>query len=271
MSLKDAGPFDRENILFVGYNLHTTNEAIREVLPNAVFILFTSSFLPNDSLVVSIYGKLISKYDFRQAIKDKVAVSVDFESRSIKVEKELNPFFQAESESTFDDRWAFRLASFEYIHAIASDLVPHFESHMKDSMGKALIITPDLHTSSKLFSAITSMKPEWDEQSPTEGLIKVISSETHPDTQRILLTRFNDPSDSFKLALTTGMWVTALNSPALKTIYLLRPMSANFLLQAMGRLARSSYDKRNGLIVDYAKNENTFRLALEELDQWSSE
>lgn len=267
LSLKDEGPFERSNILFVGHNLHSTNEAISEVLPKAVFILFTSRFLPDDSKVVLTYGKLISKYDFRQAIEDNIVVPVNFEARHIKVSAELDPLLKDNQ----DGSWFFHLVSLDYIRALASDLVPHFESRVKDSMGKALIITPDRNTSSQLFSAIISLKPEWNNQSPTEGLIKVISAETHPDERRILLTRFEDPFDSFRLAITSGMWLTGLNSSALKTIYLLRPMSRNYLLQAMGGLTRNSLDKRTGLIVDYAENFDAFRSALEELDKWRPE
>ena len=66
-----------------------------------------------------------------------------------------------------------------------------------------------------------------------------------------LLWRFRNPSDSLKLVITSGMWLTGIDMPLLHTLYIYKPMRGPSLLQAIARVSRVSEGKQHGLVVDY--------------------
>jgi type I site-specific restriction-modification system R (restriction) subunit len=139
-SIRDQGSFTRDNIIFVGYDIHVTSgaisEAIRGMFPNAVFILFTSAALPTAEMS-AVFGELISKYDFRRAIDEKVASPVHFEQRSTSAET-------CETHEELDVDLLSKVRSPEYVRAVATDLVSHFENRNSEVAGKAIIITPNI-------------------------------------------------------------------------------------------------------------------------------
>lgn len=85
----------------------------------------------------------------------------------------------------------------------------------------------------------------------SQQFVRLVSSALNSEHRAILARRFTDPDDPSKLAITPGMWLTGLSTPLLKTIYLLKRMSHQSLLQVVARVARASKDVEAGLVVDY--------------------
>jgi len=132
-ALRNAEPFQNDKILFVGNNLPTSSGYIRRILPNAVFILFTSSFTPD---TVPMFGDLIAKYGFKQAIRDNVVSNVRYEIRNVGVFRQSASF---DADMLSEDQLESHL-TWEWVDAIARDLVQHFEqSHTNGN--KAVVVS----------------------------------------------------------------------------------------------------------------------------------
>lgn len=240
--LRSQGPFNRENIIFVGHDIHLSSGIISETLfrlfPGAVFIFFTSSGPPTAEMR-AIYGDLITIYSLRQAINDNVLHPVDFEQRSVGTTglafDSLEDFPEALS----------RFETAEYTNALAEDLVSHFQNRNREVPGKALVITSNRHFANALVSNISAIIERTAE-------IATISSSLSNDSREELISRFVDPLDSLQIVVISRGFRPLPKSPALKTIYLTGSFSPNYLARVIGLL--SSHDTPGGLIVDYGRN-----------------
>lgn len=244
LSVQDAGPFERDDILFVGYNLHSTNSIIHKVFPNALFILFTNNFLPTAE-ASSTYGSLIAKYDLRRAIEDKVASDINYESRSIDIDFPTRLM----EEDPSNEGFATSITSLNYVHAVAADLILHYGARSSETKQKALVVTPSLNISDALFSRICSLKPDW----CTGQTIYTISAAIEHNQRDSLLRQFMDPEDQFKIAIVSSSFLSAIQAQNVKTIYVLGSLSKNALARAIGMASRG-LPTENGLIVDYGNN-----------------
>lgn len=257
--------FTNKNILLIGYNLHSHIGGVRDILPNATFILFTSVAIGINSGEPEHFGRLISKYDFRQAIEEKVEVPVRYEFRNVIYDR--------------DDLWSefpeLKLSSPIYdLHTqrrLAQDIVSHFEAQQGRIRGKALIIVPNIEIGNSLYREMIRLKPDWHSDIDAKGSIKVVSSINPAEQRLLLLNRFKDSNDPFQIAITARMWLEGVDIPLIHTVYLLTPLSKTSLLQMIARVNRVHNEKGYGLVVDYFRNDHILGSALQELDAWKPE
>jgi type I restriction enzyme R subunit len=73
---------------------------------------------------------------------------------------------------------------------------------------------------------------------------------------------FKTATHPLRIAFVCAMWITGFDVPCLSTIYLDRPLKGHTLMQTIARANRVYQDKNNGLIVDYASNEDAQAKAL---------
>ena len=242
LSLRDKGPFLGENIVFVGFDVHGTPR-VTEIFPNAIFILFTSSFLPTPE-TSAIFGELIAHYSLKQAIDDKVSAAVDYVAR--KIHPEISQTDLEEHVGTGFDS-SFR--SIENAHRVAADIISHFESQNLDKDSKAVIVTLRVQTQSIMFSAIQSLRPEW----TNEDLIPPISGAVDRHSLESALSRVRDPRDPFKLAMISSGVLRGIDIFGIKTAYIVEHLPQLALARAVALVSRG-VDKGHGLIVDYGHN-----------------
>ena len=82
--------------------------------------------------------------------------------------------------------------------------------------------------------------PEWAKWEPT------------PDEQKVIVDRFNDPSDPLKILIVTAKLLTGFDAPILYCQYLDKTLKEHTLLQAICRTNRVYPPRKtHGLIVDY--------------------
>jgi type I restriction enzyme R subunit len=272
----------------VGYAQH-----LRDALPNATFVAFTGTPVSSeDRDTRAVFGDYIHIYDMQQARDDGATVSIYYESRLAKLglkESEL-PDIDAEVDELAEDeeedqqallksRWAALesiVGAEPRIQQVAADLVTHFEERSKVQSGKAMIVAMSREICVHLYNAIIALRPDWHDDDPERGAIKIIMTGSASDKPRLrphiyskqvkkrLEKRFKDPEDPFRLVIVRDMWLTGFDAPCVHTMYVDKPMKGHNLMQAIARVNRVFRDKQGGLVVDYIGIANDLKQALKE-------
>ncbi len=290
---------DRHNIVFIADEAHRSHygfqgridketgyirygfaEYIRQALPNATSIGFTGTPISlKDRDTRRVFGDYISIYDVIQAQEDGVVVPIYYEGRHVKlnlpeelkpnIDEELEEIIEGEDEETQErlkSKWAQLEAivgTQRRIDTITEDIINHFEKRLETLNGKAMIVCMSRRICVEVYNAIIRLRPEWQGEDDTTGVIKVVMSGSKSEkpewqmhfrtkTQRNLLrNRFVDPEDPFRIVIVRDMWNTGFNAPCLHTMYVDKPMQGHGLMQTIARVNRVFRDKPGGLIVDY--------------------
>ncbi|GHO82989.1 type I restriction endonuclease subunit R [Dictyobacter formicarum] len=271
-----------------GYAKH-----MRDALPNATFIAFTGTPVSQtDRDTRAVFGPDIHVYDMEQAEKDQATVKIYYEGRlaklelnsneNLRIDEEIEELTEDQEESSAaktKSRWAAleKLVGTEpRIQEIAADIVQHFENRLRVIDGKAMIVAMSREICAHLYNAIVELRPEWHDDDPKKGVIKIVMTGSSSDkailrphlyskqVKKDLEQRFKDPTDPFKVVIVRDMWLTGFDAPCLHTMYIDKPMRGHTLMQAIARVNRVFKDKPGGLVVDYIGIANELREALRE-------
>ncbi len=272
----------------VGYAQH-----LRDALPNATFVAFTGTPVASeDRDTRAVFGDYISIYDMQQSRDDGATVAIYFESRLAKLglKEDMLAGIDAEvdelAEDEEDDQQA-RLKSQwtalekvvgaePRIKQVATDLVAHFEERSQAQTGKAMVVAMSRDICVHLYNAIIDLRPEWHDEDPEKGVIKIVMTGSASDkpllrphiyskqTKKRLEKRFKDPEDPMRLVIVRDMWLTGFDAPCVHTMYVDKPMKGHNLMQAIARVNRVFRDKQGGLVVDYIGIANDLKQALKE-------
>ena len=258
-----------------GYAQH-----LRDALPNATFVAFTGTPVSStDRDTQAVFGDYIHVYDMQQAQEDGATVAIYYESRLAKLglneselsqlDEEVDELAEDEEESAqakLKSRWAAleRVVGAEpRVASVAADLVAHFEARNDAHPGKAMVVGMSREICAHLYNAITALRPDWHNDDPEQGAIKVIMTGSASDkallrphvhsgqVKKRLETRFKDPKDDLKIVIVRDMWLTGFDAPCVHTLYVDKPMKGHNLMQAIARVNRVFKDKQGGLVVDY--------------------
>jgi type I restriction enzyme R subunit len=272
----------------VGYAQH-----LRDALPNATFVAFTGTPVSSeDRDTRAVFGDYIHIYDMQQARDDGATVAIYFESRLAKLglKAESLPDIDAEVDELAEDeeedqqarlksRWAALegiVGAEPRIQQVAADLVAHFEERSQAQAGKAMIVAMSRDIAVHLYNAIIALRPDWHDEDPEKGVIKVIMTGSASDkallrphiyskqVKKRLEKRFKDPDEPMRLVIVRDMWLTGFDAPCVHTMYVDKPMKGHNLMQAIARVNRVFRDKQGGLVVDYIGIANDLQQALKE-------
>ena len=243
---------DKECLL-VGYNLLNLYESLAEMFPNAICILFTSVPPHQNSTALRVFGEIVGKYDFRQALIDHVATPIRVETRRLEVAANSSSAIDSIVDLPSDLLTEFNqgLGAIEFVKIHAKDIAQDFELRQKNWTGKGVVIIPDRAAGIALFKALVEIRPNWSGHTEYDGLVKTISLAEDPAQRSILLERFRDQTDSLSLAIVTGNFLLGLDNPLISTIYVLSSVSLQLSHTLAGFLSRPYPGKESGLIVDY--------------------
>ena len=149
------------------------------------------------------------------------------------------------------------------VQKVAEDLVTHFENRLAAMDGKAMVVAMSREICVHLYNAIVALRPEWHDEDPEKGCIKVVMTGSASDKSLLkphiytkdikkrLEKRFKNPADPLKLVIVRDMWLTGFDAPCVHTMYVDKPMRSHNLMQAIARVNRVFKDKPGGLVVDY--------------------
>ena len=253
---------------------------VRDALPHASFIGFTGTPIElEDRNTRAVFGDYISVYDIERALLDGATVPIYYESRLAKLAldegekphvdekfEDVTEGEEIERKEKLKTKWAALEAivgSAKRIQIIAEDLVRHFENRLTALPGKAMIVCMSRRICVDLYKAIVRLRPDWQSDDDTRGVIKVVmTGNASDDTEwqphirnkprrEALAKRFKDERDELKLVIVRDMWLTGFDAPMLHTMYVDKPMRGHNLMQAIARVNRVYKDKPGGLIVDY--------------------
>ncbi len=271
-----------------GYAKH-----MRDALPNASVIAFTGTPVSlRDRDTRAVFGSYIDIYDMQQSQKDGATVPIYYENRLAKLElkEEETPHIDEEVEELTEDeeeieqiriktRWAALekiVGADSRIERIAADFLKHFENRLAVLDGKAMFVCMSREICAQLYKAIIDLRPEWHDDDPKKGAIKIVMTGSSSDKallrphlyskqiKKELEKRFKDPKDEFKVVIVRDMWLTGFDAPCLHTLYIDKPMRGHTLMQAIARVNRVFKDKPGGLVVDYIGIAHELKKALKE-------
>ncbi|PKM31580.1 MAG: DEAD/DEAH box helicase [Gammaproteobacteria bacterium HGW-Gammaproteobacteria-11] len=272
----------------VGYAQH-----LRDALPNATFVAFTGTPVSSeDRDTRAVFGDYIHVYDMQQAKEDGATVAIYYESRLAKlslkdselsyIDEEVDELAEDEEEdqqSRLKSRWAALekvVGAEPRIHSVAADLVTHFEERNQAQSGKAMVVAMSREICAHLYNAIIAIRPEWHDEDPEKGAIKIVMTGSASDkallrphiypnqVKKRLEKRFKDPNDPLQMVIVRDMWLTGFDAPCVHTLYVDKPMKGHNLMQAIARVNRVFKDKQGGLVVDYIGIANELKAALKE-------
>jgi type I restriction enzyme R subunit len=272
----------------VGYAQH-----LRDALPNATFVAFTGTPVSSeDRDTRAVFGDYIHVYDMQQARDDGATVAIYYESRLAKlglkaemlpdVDDEVDELAEDEEDSDtskLKSRWAALekvVGADPRIKSVAADLVTHFEARDTAQPGKAMVVAMSREICVHLYDAIVALRPDWHDDDPEKGAIKIIMTGSASDkallrphiypkqVKKRLEKRFKDPADPLRLVIVRDMWLTGFDAPCVHTLYIDKPMKGHNLMQAIARVNRVFKDKQGGLVVDYIGIASELKQALKE-------
>ncbi|MDP5132912.1 MAG: type I restriction endonuclease subunit R, partial [Paraglaciecola sp.] len=283
-----AEPDEKYNVFQVGYAQH-----LRDALPNATFVAFTGTPVSGeDRDTRAVFGDYIHIYDMQQAKDDGATVAIYYESRLAKlslkqeqlpqIDDDVDELAEDEEEaqqSKLKSKWAALeriVGAAPRIKQVAQDLVAHFEERNKAQQGKAMVVAMSREICVHLYNEIIALRPDWHNDDPELGAIKVIMTGSASDkallrphiypkqVKKRMEKRFKDPKDPLQLVIVRDMWLTGFDAPCVHTLYVDKPMKGHNLMQAIARVNRVFKDKQGGLVVDYIGIANELKAALKE-------
>lgn len=265
---------------------------MRDALPNASFIGFTGTPISmDDKDTRGVFGDYVSVYDIQDAVDDGATVPIYYESRLAKldinqeeiealndqVEEEIGEDEETSAREKLKSQWSAleKLVGAEpRIQQVAQDLVEHFTTRTETFPGKAMIVAMSREICVDLYNAIVAIKPEWHDDDPHKGAIKVVMTGSASDidkmqphiydkkTKKLFEKRYKDTDDKLQLVIVRDMWLTGFDAPCCHTMYIDKPMKGHNLMQAIARVNRVFKDKPGGLVVDYIGIANELKNAL---------
>ena len=178
---KDVDPerpySERDDIIVISDEAHRTQAGrlarnMRLALPNAAFIGFTGTPLfQQDEITKRIFGKYVSRYDFKRSEEDGATVKLVYENRGEKLgvkrddlndriaakieEAELDPDQEALLEKLLGQDYEVITAD-ERLEKIADDFVEHCATRWES--GKSMLVCIDKITCARMHQLIV---PRW--------------------------------------------------------------------------------------------------------------
>ena len=277
----------KDGIYKYGYAKH-----MRDALPHAAFIGFTGTPISfEDKDTRAVFGDYVSIYDIQDAVDDKATVPIYYESRLSKLDlnyKEIQELSDQVDEVIEDEedlsarekakgewsRLEKLVGSTPRLKQVAADIVTHYEGRSATREGKAMIVAMSREICVHLYNEIVALRPEWHDEDPEKGQIKIIMTGSAADkgllqphiytkqTKTRLEKRFRNPKDNLNLVIVRDMWLTGFDAPCCDTMYVDKPMKGHNLMQAIARVNRVFKDKPGGLVVDYIGIANELKQAL---------
>lgn len=278
---------DKDGSYQYGYAKH-----MRDTIPNATFIGFTGTPISLEGKNTrSVFGDYVSVYDIKDAVDDGATVPIYYESRLAKLDlnrKEIDALSDRVDEVIEDEEdasirektkgeWSRleKLVGAEpRLKQIAEDIITHFQTRNETMNGKAMVVGMSREICVRLYNEIVALRPDWHDEDPTKGNIKIIMTGSasdkellqphiyHKQTKKDLGKRFKDINDPLTIVIVRDMWLTGFDVPCCHTMYIDKPMKGHNLMQAIARVNRVFKDKQGGLVVDYIGIGNELKQAL---------
>ena len=147
----------------------TLHSAMKEILPNAVFIGFTGTPLlkKDKQKSIDVFGSYIHSYKFDEAVDDKVVLDLRYEARNIDQKltstKKIDQWFDAKTRGLTDvakgrlkQRWGTMqkvLSSEDRLKKIVADILMDFElkDRLQNGKGNAMLVAGSIYQACRYY------------------------------------------------------------------------------------------------------------------------
>jgi type I restriction enzyme, R subunit len=290
---KDAGLLtERRNVVVMVDEAHRTQEGrlggdMREALPNANFIGLTGTPVSErDRNTWDLFGHpddpdgVLNRYSPERSIADGATLPVHVETRlqSEHIRQEALDAAYAEliEAEGLDEREAEVVARKAgtagvwsslpgRVEKVAADIVAHYRAKVAPLGLKAQVVVYDRALCVAYKTAIDGLLADGEESTVvmTVNAGKDVDPEAWQEFDRdraaenALKDRFRDPHDPLCFLIVTAKLLTGFDAPIEGVLYLVKPLKAHNLFQAVTRTNRrythpvTGQEKRYGLVVDY--------------------
>ena len=145
------------------------HEAMKAILPDAVFIGFTGTPLlkADKQKSIEVFGRYIHTYKFDEAVKDRVVLDLRYEARdidqSITSQAKIDQWFEAKTKGLTDlakaqlkQRWGTMqkvLSSQSRLEKIVADILMDMETRdrLKSGRGNAMLVSGSIYQACKFY------------------------------------------------------------------------------------------------------------------------
>lgn len=145
------------------------NKAMRQILPNAVFVGFTGTPLlkKNKQKSIEIFGGYIHTYKFDEAVNDKVVLDLRYEARDVEQnitsQSKIDQWFDSKTRGLTDiakqklkRRWGTMqkvLSSQDRLNRIVDDVLMDFEikDRLQNGTGNAMLVSGSIYQACRYF------------------------------------------------------------------------------------------------------------------------
>jgi len=150
------------------------HKAMKQILPNAMFIGFTGTPLlkADKQKSIEVFGKYIHTYKFDQAVRDKVVLDLRYEARdidqSITSQRKIDQWFEAKTKGLNDialiqlkQKWGTMrkvLSSQSRLEKIVADILLDMETkdRLQSGRGNAMLVSGSIYQACKFYELFTS-------------------------------------------------------------------------------------------------------------------
>jgi type I restriction enzyme R subunit len=203
------------------------HDAMKAILPNAVFIGFTGTPLlrADKKKSIEVFGRCVHTYKFDEAVRDGVIVDLRYEARdidqNITSQVRIDQWFEAKTKGLTDlakaqlkQRWGTMqkvLSSQSRLEQVAADILMDMETHdrLKSGRGNAMLVSGSIYQACKFYelfakthlrgkcAIVTSYKPspaDLKGEESGEGLTERLRK--YEIYQQMLADWFNEPPET---------------------------------------------------------------------------
>jgi type I restriction enzyme, R subunit len=247
----------------------TFHANLRRALPNACLIAFTGTPIKKTTMT---FGPYLHRYTMPQSVEDHATVPIYYESRLPELSvwgNKLDPMFDAMfpefapdyrqrlKRQEVNERRVGRAAN--RIERIAFDIYEHYTQQMEPDGFKGIVAVSSQIAAGRYYTELIKYEHLKDRvallitQPPRKDSPLHKLREPFVDEGRIIDDFVNSDCSSFALIVVVDKYLTGFDAPAVKVLYLDKPLKEHGLLQAVARVNRPHPDlgKEYGLVVDY--------------------
>lgn len=276
---------------------------MNKILPNACQIAFTGTpLMRSEKATARKFGGVIDSYTISEAEKDGAILPLVYQAMYANLKsnpKMLDEFYAQITESMSDSqRRDFEKKALSSkvmdenssrIELIALDVVKHYKAHFQYTGLKGQIVMPSKYAAvlckqsidllggvrAEVIISDTKQEDGSDNLAEQKKLVSDFLAEEKrlygslDSREKILIKDFKDNPCGTELLIVVDKLLTGFDAPRNTVLYLAKQLKDHNLLQAIARVNRLCYgdagkpQKESGIIIDYSKNAENLRHAME--------
>lgn len=291
--LKDALPQDfkakGDFVVFVD-ECHRTqsgllHEAMKEILPNAIFIGFTGTplLVKDKKTSIEVFSPgYIHTYKYDEAVADGVVLDLRYEARDIEqiitAQDKIDSYFDTKTRGLNDSakaklksKWGNMqkvYSSSKRLEVIAEDVIADFDikNRLADGNGNAMLVADSIYSACKYYeifqsrgfkqcAIVTSFVPlesnlrteaeDAEEFEKYDVYKKMLNGQTAEDFEAEVKRKFIEEPAQMKLLIVVDKLLTGFDAPPCTYLYIDKSMHDHGLFQAICRVNRLDGEEKD--------------------------